>query len=580
MATARNALRDGLALRDANDVSGALARLTTAWDLVQTPVTGFELGKTHLMLGHVLQAHELFVKVGRMPAALEESSRSATARTEAGRLTDDLEPRIPSLRIRVKVPSGATAVLRVDDEIVAMTGAITPRAVDPGAHQIVARAGDGPEERVVVELKEGETKDVALEPKWVPPKVPVGARALRASDEPARGRRIRRRSCGPRPDDSRARSRRGRIGKDAITLRVRILSRQRRSKPARLCLGQRHRAAGLAARCRDLGDHHRRLRHHGRDHRYEAREGEAHRRRRPVRRSYGRRPHGAVLNMLWVRSLVCVIATAAVVVACSAWQIPSKRCRATELSGEDAAVATPATARCAACVNAQCCDAVGHCGETGGCNERVLAARSCLLAAGPTAAREEEACRKHLDNLPEPVAAYSCMREKCGQDCQIPSCDVSPAATAVVNGRCDRCVTASCCPQINFCYGDRGCKLVLECIFQSCKPELGKELLQDEQTGARINPCDDAIVGLDASAGPVGFKGCIADCINDFGRVQASFESACRAFSVFRCAAEAKCGNECLIDAGDDAADANAVDADLTDGKASDASGAADAPKD
>ena len=177
MATARNALRDGLALRDANDVPGALARLKTAWDLVQTPVTGFELGKTHLMLGHIVQAHELFVKVGRMPPALEESSRSATARTEAARLADDIEPRIPSLRIRVKVPPGATAVLRVDDELVAMTGAITPRTVDPGAHQVIARAGDGPEQRVVVELKEGETKDVELAPKWVPPKAPVAGAA-------------------------------------------------------------------------------------------------------------------------------------------------------------------------------------------------------------------------------------------------------------------------------------------------------------------------------------------------------------------------------------------------------------------
>jgi hypothetical protein len=173
MATARNALRDGLALREANDLPGALGRLTTAWDLVQTPVTGFELGKTHLMLGHVLQAHELFVKVGRMPTALEESSRSSTAREEAGRLATDLEPRIPSLRIHVTVPAGATAVLRVDDELVALAGPVIPRAVDPGAHQIVARAGDGPEQRVVVELKEGETKDVELAPKWVPPKVPA-----------------------------------------------------------------------------------------------------------------------------------------------------------------------------------------------------------------------------------------------------------------------------------------------------------------------------------------------------------------------------------------------------------------------
>ena len=66
LATARSALKEGLALREKGDLVGALGRLTTAHDLVATPVTLFELGKTHLLMGHVLQAHELFIKIGRL----------------------------------------------------------------------------------------------------------------------------------------------------------------------------------------------------------------------------------------------------------------------------------------------------------------------------------------------------------------------------------------------------------------------------------------------------------------------------------------------------------------------------------
>jgi hypothetical protein len=175
LATARNALREGLALREKGDLLGALGRFTTAHDLVPTPVTAFELGKTHLLMGHVLQAHELFIKIGRIPPALEESQRSATAREEAARLATDLEPRIPTLRILLKLPPEATAVVRIDDDPITVTGTVTPRAVEPGKHVIVARAGDGPEERVTMDLAEGETKDVDLAPQWVAPKVPVVA---------------------------------------------------------------------------------------------------------------------------------------------------------------------------------------------------------------------------------------------------------------------------------------------------------------------------------------------------------------------------------------------------------------------
>lgn len=170
LATARAALREGLVLRDKGALEDALARLASAYDLVPTPVTGFELGKTHMMLGHVLQAHELFKKVVRMAPSLEESTRSQTSRDEAARLARELEPRIPSLRLELTLPAEATAIVRVDDEEIPVTGAVTMRAVDPGAHEIVAKAGDGPDEVLLVEVAEGEVKDVHLAPTWVPPK--------------------------------------------------------------------------------------------------------------------------------------------------------------------------------------------------------------------------------------------------------------------------------------------------------------------------------------------------------------------------------------------------------------------------
>jgi hypothetical protein len=172
MATARTALKEGLGLREKGELVAALGRFTTAFDLVQTPVTGFELGKTHLLLGHVLQARELFLKIGRIPPALEESERSATARQEAARLAVDLEPRIPTLRVRIRVPKEASVVVRLDDDALALTGDQTLRAVDPGEHVVVASAGDGPLMRVTVSVAEGETKDVDLAPQWVAPKAP------------------------------------------------------------------------------------------------------------------------------------------------------------------------------------------------------------------------------------------------------------------------------------------------------------------------------------------------------------------------------------------------------------------------
>lgn len=169
VASGRTALREGMALREGGDVKGALGRLQSAWDFIPTPITGFELGKTHLMLGHVLQAHELFARVGRLAPSPEESSRSQTARDEATRLMKEVEPRIPSLKIKVTIPQNATVEVKVDDEKVPLVNNETKLLVEVGAHDVTAKAGDGPEQKVHIEVAESESKDVPLTPQWLPP---------------------------------------------------------------------------------------------------------------------------------------------------------------------------------------------------------------------------------------------------------------------------------------------------------------------------------------------------------------------------------------------------------------------------
>ncbi len=173
LATAREALKDGMAQRDAGDPAGALPKLHLAYVLVATPVTGYELGKTYMTLGQLLSAREAFISVGRMPRSIEESERSENARRESERLATELEPHIPKLRIHVTLPPGAIATVSVDGTALLDEAVTAPRSVNPGVHEVTAKAGDGEPVSTKVAVHADETKDVTLAPTWVAPKPPT-----------------------------------------------------------------------------------------------------------------------------------------------------------------------------------------------------------------------------------------------------------------------------------------------------------------------------------------------------------------------------------------------------------------------
>ncbi len=65
-ASARDLFNEGIALRDKGDAKGALAKFQTAYSLWPSPSTGLELGRTHLVLGELLEARERFLETAQL----------------------------------------------------------------------------------------------------------------------------------------------------------------------------------------------------------------------------------------------------------------------------------------------------------------------------------------------------------------------------------------------------------------------------------------------------------------------------------------------------------------------------------
>src|SRR5438874_1930474 len=64
--SARELYKEAKALRDKGDLRGALEKFKQAHAYGQTPVTGLELGRTHMQLGELVEAREVFLSVARM----------------------------------------------------------------------------------------------------------------------------------------------------------------------------------------------------------------------------------------------------------------------------------------------------------------------------------------------------------------------------------------------------------------------------------------------------------------------------------------------------------------------------------
>jgi hypothetical protein len=162
--TARRLMSDGRSKRDAGDLRGALEAFKAADALMDVPTTSLEVARTEIAMGQLVEAHEKLLAIDRIEAAPNEPKPFAEARVAAQSLANEVEARIPTLKI-VIVGAAPDAAFRVsvDGAEVPAASLVAPRAVDPGHHVVTASVpGRGPT-TVELDVAERDTKEVSLD---------------------------------------------------------------------------------------------------------------------------------------------------------------------------------------------------------------------------------------------------------------------------------------------------------------------------------------------------------------------------------------------------------------------------------
>lgn len=130
---------------------------------------------------------------------------------------------------------------------------------------------------------------------------------------------------------------------------------------------------------------------------------------------------------------------------------------------------------CEACAETACCGLVGRCRAEDPCRDEVLGHVACVsekIRARDVSDPEAACSGSRPTGLG--LDAFTCLRDKCGRECNVQTCRVDVAAPRLGGPRCDACLVARACDSINACYKDRGCRLFLECVAKvpGCVREL------------------------------------------------------------------------------------------------------------
>jgi hypothetical protein len=144
----------------------ALDRFTRAESIVHSPTHVLFIGKSQLQLGQLVQAHESLMKVVNEKAEPGASAAfldaQKDAQKEAQTLLDQLEPRIPQLRIVLSGAPAGGAQVTMDGEAVPPALVDVPHPVNPGQHVLKATA-TGVAGETTISVAEGQTQTTTIQ---------------------------------------------------------------------------------------------------------------------------------------------------------------------------------------------------------------------------------------------------------------------------------------------------------------------------------------------------------------------------------------------------------------------------------
>lgn len=161
--TARALMAEGRAHREQGDLRAALGAFAAADALMHAPTTSLELARTHEALGELVEASDIALRVVRAPDRADDPAPYRLAHRGAEQLYDELQPRIPSLKVRVTtVPDEATPSMTIDGMRVVPELLGHARKLNPGRHVIAVRQGSFAGKQAL-DLGENDFKEVTIE---------------------------------------------------------------------------------------------------------------------------------------------------------------------------------------------------------------------------------------------------------------------------------------------------------------------------------------------------------------------------------------------------------------------------------
>jgi hypothetical protein len=160
--TARTLLLDCRDKFGKNDFAGALKSCQGAHSIMGVPTTGLDLAKVQQAMGLLVEARQTALEAVRFDNAAGNAA-FAQAQSEANKISQDLEKRIPSLVITVSgLPPGTSARVIVDTDELPEAAMSLPYRVNPGEHTIVSSAKDLNDVKKNVRVSEGQTIPIDL----------------------------------------------------------------------------------------------------------------------------------------------------------------------------------------------------------------------------------------------------------------------------------------------------------------------------------------------------------------------------------------------------------------------------------
>ncbi|MBL8611381.1 MAG: hypothetical protein JNL38_28820 [Myxococcales bacterium] len=159
--SARRLMDEGRDKTRSKDLEGALVAYGKAHGIMHVPTTGIALARTHLALGHLVEARDVALEVARFPKEKGEPAVFESARAEARDIEAATKDRIPTLRIKTK--GGTAARVAIDGVAVSTALLDAPVAVNPGKRVVTVANREGAERKAEVDLAERDKKSVELE---------------------------------------------------------------------------------------------------------------------------------------------------------------------------------------------------------------------------------------------------------------------------------------------------------------------------------------------------------------------------------------------------------------------------------